>query len=159
MYHCNVTYCSFFGIFCFLLIICFFFFKQKTAYEMRISDWSSDVCSSDLRDAQIALNLGKDIAQRGRYRHSRWYRKAQSVRLPRPVVRVLTEDNHLHRVKRGGIEGREQLCTRRVNRYPACTSGAQEGRSAGHTSELQPLMRIPYAGCCLTQKKTQKTSE
>src|SRR3546814_10598675 len=29
----------------------FFFFKQKTAYEMRISDWSSDVCSSDLYDA------------------------------------------------------------------------------------------------------------
>src|SRR3546814_13790539 len=29
-------------------MICFFFFKQKTAYEMRISDWSSDVCSSDL---------------------------------------------------------------------------------------------------------------
>src|SRR3546814_6505509 len=29
----------------------FFFFKQKTAYEMRISDWSSDVCSSDLRNA------------------------------------------------------------------------------------------------------------
>src|SRR3546814_1521471 len=28
----------------------FFFFKQKTAYEMRISDWSSDVCSSDLSD-------------------------------------------------------------------------------------------------------------
>src|SRR3546814_7060299 len=36
----------------FYLVICFcgvfFFFKQKTAYEMRISDWSSDVCSSDL---------------------------------------------------------------------------------------------------------------
>src|SRR3546814_4296689 len=31
------------------LFIFFFFFKQKTAYEMRISDWSSDVCSSDLR--------------------------------------------------------------------------------------------------------------
>src|SRR3546814_12192733 len=29
--------------------MCFFFFKQKTAYDMRISDWSSDVCSSDLR--------------------------------------------------------------------------------------------------------------
>src|SRR3546814_13899228 len=29
-------------------VSCFFFFKQKTAYEMRISDWSSDVCSSDL---------------------------------------------------------------------------------------------------------------
>src|SRR3546814_1887367 len=32
---------------CFLFFL-FFFFKQKTAYEMRISDWSSDVCSSDL---------------------------------------------------------------------------------------------------------------
>src|SRR3546814_1390506 len=30
------------------MLFCFFFFKQKTAYEMRISDWSSDVCSSDL---------------------------------------------------------------------------------------------------------------
>src|SRR3546814_9357595 len=35
---------------------CVFFFKQKTAYEMRISDWSSDVCSSDLYSAQ-KLNL------------------------------------------------------------------------------------------------------
>src|SRR3546814_10902261 len=33
---------------CVILSIIFFFFKQKTAYEMRISDWSSDVCSSDL---------------------------------------------------------------------------------------------------------------
>src|SRR3546814_2270836 len=32
----------------------FFFFKQKTAYEMRISDWSSDVCSSDLKARQKA---------------------------------------------------------------------------------------------------------
>src|SRR3546814_4968066 len=31
----------------------FFFFKQKTAYEMRISDWSSDVCSSDLADSGV----------------------------------------------------------------------------------------------------------
>src|SRR3546814_3947750 len=37
---------------CFLF--CFFFFKQKTAYEMRISDWSSDVCSSDLLIAFLA---------------------------------------------------------------------------------------------------------
>src|SRR3546814_5137885 len=37
----------------------FFFFKQKTAYEMRISDWSSDVCSSDLLDLQLAaLDVG-----------------------------------------------------------------------------------------------------
>src|SRR3546814_10067047 len=33
-------------------MLCFFFFKQKTAYEMRISDWSSDVCSSDLEVSQ-----------------------------------------------------------------------------------------------------------
>src|SRR3546814_11456315 len=33
----------------FVYFVLFFFFKQKTAYEMRISDWSSDVCSSDLR--------------------------------------------------------------------------------------------------------------
>src|SRR3546814_18526694 len=35
----------------------FFFFKQKTAYEMRISDWSSDVCSSDLRRAADSTRL------------------------------------------------------------------------------------------------------
>src|SRR3546814_5746809 len=33
---------------CIVMVRYFFFFKQKTAYEMRISDWSSDVCSSDL---------------------------------------------------------------------------------------------------------------
>src|SRR3546814_2430276 len=37
----------------FIFIMIFFFFKQKTAYEMRISDWSSDVCSSDLLDQQL----------------------------------------------------------------------------------------------------------
>src|SRR3546814_7849266 len=36
------------------LLLLFFFFKQKTAYEMRISDWSSDVCSSDLMDRERA---------------------------------------------------------------------------------------------------------
>src|SRR3546814_8301014 len=38
-----------------LVCVCFFFFKQKTAYEVRISDWSSDVCSSDL------LLIGRDL--------------------------------------------------------------------------------------------------
>src|SRR3546814_4163367 len=37
----------------------FFFFKQKTAYEMRISDWSSDVCSSDLIRDAFAILAGK----------------------------------------------------------------------------------------------------
>src|SRR3546814_3179578 len=36
---------------CDCVLYCFFFFKQKTAYVMRISDWSSDVCSSDLAEA------------------------------------------------------------------------------------------------------------
>src|SRR3546814_17243270 len=47
----------------------FFFFKQKTAYELRISDWSSDVCSSDLRvlpyaaaGAALALAVGFYLA-------------------------------------------------------------------------------------------------
>src|SRR3546814_3295929 len=44
--------------------MCFFCFKQKTAYEMRISDWSSDVCSSDLRrhpgGAEGALTTTKE---------------------------------------------------------------------------------------------------
>src|SRR3546814_5813595 len=37
------------------MVLFFFFFKQKTAYEMRISDWSSDVCSSDLDAYQIIV--------------------------------------------------------------------------------------------------------
>src|SRR3546814_15016480 len=40
-----------------------FFFKQKTAYEMRISDWSSDVCSSDLGDGWAAYGLGLAISR------------------------------------------------------------------------------------------------
>src|SRR3546814_4176411 len=42
----------------FLLFDFFFFFKQKTAYEMRISDWSSDVCSSDLAAGWRAAACG-----------------------------------------------------------------------------------------------------
>src|SRR3546814_6973012 len=41
-----------------------FFFKQKTAYEMRISDWSSDVCSSDL--AHLRLSIAVDVQARAR---------------------------------------------------------------------------------------------
>src|SRR3546814_8368309 len=43
----RILYYLMFTLYC-VLSLCFFFFKQKTAYEMRISDWSSDVCSSDL---------------------------------------------------------------------------------------------------------------
>src|SRR3546814_20089909 len=55
--------------------MCFFFFKQKTAYEMRISDWSSDVCSSDLQHANTSaasVPLALDLAVRdGRRRGDR----------------------------------------------------------------------------------------
>src|SRR3546814_10697776 len=46
----------------------FFFFKQKTAYEMRISDWSSDVCSSDLVEQ---LPEPADVPDRAVVRHAR----------------------------------------------------------------------------------------
>src|SRR3546814_2181823 len=46
---------------------CFFFFKQKTAYEMRISDWSSDVCSSDLsaiaRIREVVTTASQQLAK------------------------------------------------------------------------------------------------
>src|SRR3546814_3344270 len=46
-----------------------FFFKQKTAYEMRISDWSSDVCSSDLQQAQReAVRRNQQRGQDGEHR-------------------------------------------------------------------------------------------
>src|SRR3546814_4115796 len=46
-----------------LVLCCFFFFKQKTAYEMRISDWSSDVCSSDL--SARCLDPAAGVCDRG----------------------------------------------------------------------------------------------
>src|SRR3546814_3928205 len=46
------------------MVLCFFFFfKQKTAYEMRISDWSSDVCSSDLHQAERRAAFAARSAQ------------------------------------------------------------------------------------------------
>src|SRR3546814_3176237 len=65
------------------LLVIFFFFKQKTAYEMRISDWSSDVCSSDLckqtafgtRTATEGSLLAVPVAgafEKGAYKNSTW---------------------------------------------------------------------------------------
>src|SRR3546814_10277449 len=48
----------------FLLVVFFFFCKQKTAYEMRISDWSSDVCSSDLRRTGTVLGPRRKLLDR-----------------------------------------------------------------------------------------------
>src|SRR3546814_20787786 len=64
----------------------FFLFKQKTAYEMRISDWSSDVCSSDLRDCRTA--------QGGRARPSPG-RNRSSHRMPQPPQHGRTDGRTL----------------------------------------------------------------
>src|SRR3546814_5300705 len=56
-----IFFCLFYDSFCSTVVcfisVFFFFFKQKTAYEMRISDWSSDVCSSDLTGPGRARSL------------------------------------------------------------------------------------------------------
>src|SRR3546814_7268722 len=66
----------------FHLVICFFFFKLKTAYDRRISDWSSDVCSSDLslamsekhcRLVSFAPSVQKRASsKKDRYRLGKW---------------------------------------------------------------------------------------
>src|SRR3546814_1377608 len=76
------VFCVFGFVFCF-----FFFFKQKTAYEMRISDWSSDVCSSDLyrnfwrEGGDIFHIIGKDIV---RFHAVYWPAFLMSAKLPLP---------------------------------------------------------------------------
>src|SRR3546814_19049762 len=70
----------------------FFFFKQKTAYEMSISDWSSDVCSSDLRD-QLRPPVSEDAPRFPcrRHRGTPWQQRPHSIghsrvsRQPLPV--------------------------------------------------------------------------
>src|SRR3546814_9188029 len=109
-------------------LFCLFFFKQKTAYEMRISDWSSDVCSSDLHDP----------APRGRQRGAVPGR-APAVPLAHPA--------DPRRGPRGPHAAHGATGPRRMVRP------AGDRRSEEHTSELQSLMRISYAVFCLKKKK------
>src|SRR3546814_7838567 len=116
------------------MVLCFFFFKQKTAYEMRISDWSSDVCSSDL--AWLRNNGGR------RTSHARG-------------TGIFAHLRHDH--------GRRTASGRRCQRGEAGATvrhkprtdprGDPPARSEEHTSELQSLMRISYAVFCLKKKK------
>src|SRR3546814_2684962 len=123
-----------------LYVCCFFFFKQKTAYEMRISDWSSDVCSSDLigiRRADLAArmeNPRKDRFRRG-FGDGGDQAFSGSDRDPRPGASCLP-----HRGLQAGT-GTGEKCR--------CS------RSEEHTSELQSLMRISYAVFCLKKKNKQ----
>src|SRR3546814_1494204 len=117
----------------------FFFFKQKTAYEMRISDWSSDVCSSDLRDHPLRQSAPCAAARQGR---------------------AARGEHRQLRAERGRRRSRGRLVARRAGRLARHRRGAGGApllRSEEHTSELQSLMRISYAVFCLKKKKTNIT--
>src|SRR3546814_5920228 len=125
-----------------------FFFKQKTAYEMRISDWSSDVCSSDLsvgdprsgppgRFFQITLPL---LALR-------------AATSPRPLVAKTRSPSTLTPPPKSAPLLRLEPSSVDHTALPvaaskACTR-ASVSRSEEHTSELQSLMSNSYAVFCL----------
>src|SRR3546814_1524584 len=112
-----------------------FVFKQKTAYEMRISDWSSDVCSSDLHRGW-AHRRGFLL----RFCKEREGRKAGPCADP-PNGRY-----------RGAGLRRGQSAMRPRSAWSRATSSDWRRvwvRSEEHTSELQSLMRSSYAVFCL----------
>src|SRR3546814_8722948 len=112
---------------------------------MRISDWSSDVCSADL--AEVALAVDQRIAVRERLRHQHHRLVAGGV-----AVRVELADHvadGARRLLRLGRRTEPQLA-HRVDDPPL--------RSEEHTSELQSLMRISYAVFCLKKQKTNRTN-
>src|SRR3546814_10833942 len=134
------------------LVFFFFFFKQKTAYEMRISDWSSDVCSSDLGDParhDDRLPAGsRSIVHAG----------VGHIAAKKPGHLRLKFKQHLQRALRNlrlirGIGGKELATLNQM----IDAGGHMVPRSEEHTSELQSLMRISYAVFCL-KKKTKKTT-
>src|SRR3546814_2362864 len=128
----------------FVFCMVFFFFKQKTAYEMRISDWSSDVCSSDLTDQ------GGERARRAYRRPPVPHRRADLD----PYI----DQPHPRRPDRAALRSARSLSAR-PRRRPASRRRKDRGvaakrvRSEEHTSELQSLMRISYAVFCLKKKK------
>src|SRR3546814_4425975 len=104
---------------------------------MRISDWSSDVCSSDL--TEIAIEQHHPLAvERHRHREIDRHRGLADAAL------AAGDGDHLHRL------GRTQAP--QAGGLAAAQAGA---RSEEHTSELQSLMRISYAVFCLKKKKTK----
>src|SRR3546814_181564 len=75
------------------MLLVIFFFKQKTAYEMRISDWSSDVCSSDLR---VDPGFGAAALDRPLHRGLEQVPLRCRDRLAGRGVRHLGDDRHRH---------------------------------------------------------------
>src|SRR3546814_5075922 len=125
-----------------------FFFKQKTAYEMRISDWSSDVCSSDLKGYAAPAHL-RALREHGPCPlHRRSFAPVAQAELP--------FGNEGQPPKSLPGEGRGPVATGPVLDPGLRRGGEQETvlafkRSEEHTSELQSLMRISYAVSFLKQ--------
>src|SRR3546814_7877998 len=103
----------------------FFFFKQKTAYEMRISDWSSDVCSSDLRigiaDDPVSILVGDggaDVVTGNREQLLPDLHRCQIRLVDRGITFVIARyDRHVGLVQKderpdeiGRASGRERVC-------------------------------------------------
>src|SRR3546814_1246216 len=114
----------------------FFFFKQKTAYEMRISDWSSDVCSSDLSVFSMTC-----------------WSAAEPTNPEAPVrKRVLLMGRGLLSHGDGLLITLGHLgCGHDGNVFDLAGT---DYRSEEHTSELQSLMRTSYAVFCLNNQTT-----
>src|SRR3546814_5863195 len=118
---------------------------------MRISDWSSDVCSSDLDDADAALLEDRtghdpDLAFVGG-QHTGAVRADQSRFRARQ--RALHLDHVEHRNAFGDADDQLHLGVDRLEDRV----GGERRRSEEHTSELQSLMRNSYAVFCLKKKK------
>src|SRR3546814_7371363 len=132
-----------------------FCFRQKTAYEMRISDWSSDVCSSDLILSRALEEEGYRVATAGGGREG--IRMAREVRPAAIILDIIMPDldgwSVLHSLKTDDAlsEIPVILVTVLADRDMGLALGAAD-RSEAHTSELQSLMRISYAVFCLQKK-------
>src|SRR3546814_8472789 len=136
-----------------VVLFVFFFFKQKTAYELRISDWSSDVCSSDLgRVRHLCPGVGRDhCLQRGADRRARDdQRRARRRRLDGEAAHRRSGGAGIA-ARRGGLSGNSRLKAEHGMGNSIWTGA----RSEEHTSELQSLMRISYAVFCLKKKKNK----
>src|SRR3546814_6920902 len=125
----------------------FFFFKQKTAYEMRISDWSSDVCSSDL-----CLEKTKNHGDFGQ-NHRRCCRERRDECRSRRRA-FCRRQRRWHAVDRRTVHPVDRAHWQRSCHLPGFPG---RNRSEEHTSELQSLMRISYAVFCLQKKKNTVT--
>src|SRR3546814_3865475 len=133
----------------FFFFYCFFFFKQKTAYEMRISDWSSDVCSSDLIGCiHDRFHSGAIARLRCAGMEQRHIIARREASISYGAMRTQIDSNDLPDVLCWLAYAAEKFHDRR---YGLTHAGAYHGngfavveRSEEHTSELQSLMRISY---------------